>query len=91
MSLVKTYSLQCARCDIQRVSTFPTPKAARDDAQRNGRWQRLARIYTTHRPGQPTGREISGACEDYCPDCAPLVRAEYREIKAREAAAAAAS
>jgi hypothetical protein len=83
MSLLKTYAIQCARCDAVYPVTAQSPDGARKAAQADG-WQRLAWIFTRTYRDQNT-REISGNREDYCPGCSVLVRAEYREIKALEA------
>jgi hypothetical protein len=87
MSLIKTYSIKCARCRIiNAVGPMETPRAARKDAQARG-WERLAWIYT-QTFGGVNNRQVSGAKEDYCPACVPLIKAEYREISARNAESA---
>jgi hypothetical protein len=81
MSLAKLYRLQCARCFVvDDGEPKSSPVNARRSAQSAG-WRRLAWIYTQ---GRDNTRHISGATEDYCPTCVPLVQAEYREIKSRE-------
>lgn len=85
MSLVKLYMIKCARCALVAHALGPmdTPARARSLAQKRG-WQRLPWIFT-QTFGERT-REVSSAKEDYCPTCAPLAKAEIREIRARNAA-----